>query len=176
MFFGYIRDYKGLDLLIEAWAMLRQRGLTEGRKLLVVGEVYGDDSKYRDQIARLGLENEVVMHTRFVPDGEVADYFSVAQMVALPYKSATQSGVTQVAYAFGVPMIVTRVGGLAEIVPDDVVGLLAEVSAEGVAAAIEKAWQGDNLARYRKGVEEQKYRFSWDATADTIEQLYEQMR
>lgn len=176
MFFGYIRDYKGLDLLIEAWAMLRQRGLTEGRKLLVVGEVYGNDSKYRDQIARLGIESEVVMHTRFVPDGEVADYFSVAQMVALPYKSATQSGVTQVAYAFGVPMIVTRVGGLAEIVPDDVVGLLAEVSAEGVAAAIEKAWQGDNLARYRKGVEEQKYRFSWDATADTIEQLYEQMR
>lgn len=176
MFFGYIRDYKGLDLLIDAWAMLRQRGLTEGRKLLVVGEVYGDDSKYRDQIARLGIEGEVVMHTRFVPDGEVADYFSVAQMVALPYKSATQSGVTQVAYAFGVPMIVTRVGGLAEIVPDDVVGLLAEVSAEGVAAAIEKAWQGDNLARYRRGIEEQKYRFSWDATADTIEQLYEQMR
>lgn len=176
MFFGYIRDYKGLDLLIEAWAMLRQRGLTEGRKLLVVGEVYGNDSKYRDQIARLGIESEVVMHTRFVPDGEVADYFSVAQMVALPYKSATQSGVTQVAYAFGVPMIVTRVGGLAEIVPDDVVGLLAEVSAEGVATAIEKAWQGDNLARYRRGVEEQKYRFSWDATADTIEQLYEQMR
>lgn len=173
MFFGYIRDYKGLDLLIDAWALLRDKGLTKGRKLLIVGEVYGADTKYVEQIARLELQNEVVMHTRFVPDGEVAYYFSVAQMVALPYKSATQSGVTQVAYAFGVPMIVTRVGGLAEIVPDDIVGLLAEVSAESVAEAIEKAWQGDNLARYRQGIEREKYRFSWDATADTIERVLE---
>ncbi len=175
MFFGYIRDYKGLDLLIDAWAMLHKRGLTEGRKLLVVGEVYGADTKYTEQIARLGLEDEVVMHTRFVPDGEVADYFSVAEMVALPYKSATQSGVTQVAYAFGVPMIVTRVGGLAEIVRDGVVGLLADVSAESVAEAIEKAWQEGNLERYRQGIEREKYRFSWDATADTIEELYRLM-
>ena len=176
MFFGYIRDYKGLDLLIEAWAMLHKRGFTEGRKLLVVGEVYGADTKYTEQIARLGLEDEVVMHTRFVPDGEVADYFSVAQMVALPYKSATQSGVTQVAYAFGVPMIVTRVGGLAEIVPDGVVGLLADVSAESVAEAIEKAWQEGNLDRFREGIEREKHRFSWDATADVIEQLYGQIK
>jgi glycosyltransferase involved in cell wall biosynthesis len=176
MFFGYIRDYKGLDLLIDAWAMLHKRGLTQGRKLLVVGEVYGADTKYTEQIARLGLEDEVVMHTRFVPDGEVADYFSVAQMVALPYKSATQSGVTQVAYAFGVPMIVTRVGGLAEIVPDGVVGLLADVSAESVAEAIEKAWQEGNLDRFREGIEREKHRFSWDATADVIEQLYEQIK
>ena len=176
MFFGYIRDYKGLDLLIDAWAMLHKRGLTEGRKLLVVGEVYGADTKYTEQIARLGLEDEVVMHTRFVPDGEVADYFSVAQMVALPYKSATQSGVTQVAYAFGVPRIVTRVGGLAEIVPDGGVGLLADVSAESVAEAIEKAWQEGNLDRFREGIEREKHRFSWDATADVIEQLYEQIK
>ena len=176
MFFGYIRDYKGLDLLIDAWAMLHKRGLTEGRKLLVVGEVYGADTKYTEQIARLGLEDEVVMHTRFVPDGEVADYFSVAQMVALPYKSATQSGVTQVAYAFGVPMIVTRVGGLAEIVRDGVVGLLADVSAESVAEAIEKAWQEGNLDRFREGIEREKHRFSWDATADVIEQLYGQIK
>lgn len=176
MFFGYIRDYKGLDLLIDAWAMLHKKGLTEGRKLLVVGEVYGADTKYTEQIARLGLEDEVIMHTRFVPDGEVADYFSVAQMVALPYKSATQSGVTQVAYAFGVPMIVTRVGGLAEIVPDGVVGLLADVSAESVAEAIEKAWQEGNLDRFREGIEQEKHRFSWDATADVIEQLYGQIK
>ncbi|MBQ1964658.1 MAG: glycosyltransferase [Tidjanibacter sp.] len=176
MFFGYIRDYKGLDLLIDAWAMLHKRGLSEGRKLLVVGEVYGADTKYTEQIARLGIEDEVVMHTRFVPDGEVADYFSVAQMVALPYKSATQSGVTQVAYAFGVPMIVTRVGGLAEIVPDGVVGLLADVSAESVAEAIEKAWQEGNLDRFREGIEREKHRFSWDATADVIEQLYGQIK
>jgi glycosyltransferase involved in cell wall biosynthesis len=96
-------------------------------------------------------------------------------MVALPYKSATQSGVTQVAYAFGVPMVVTRVGGLREIVPDDVVGVLADVDARSVADAIAKVYEGDNLQRYRKGVESERSRFSWEATADRIEELYRRM-
>ena len=173
MFFGYIRDYKGLDILLDAWALLKAEGKTEGRKLLVVGEVYGDGTKYTEQIARLGLENDVVMHTDFVPDERVGEWFSVADMVALPYKSATQSGVTQVAYAFGVPMIVTKVGGLEEIVPNDVVGLLADVNARSVADAIAKAYEGDNLSRYREGIARERARFSWEATADKIEELYQ---
>ncbi len=172
MFFGYIRDYKGLDLLLDAWAILKAEGKTEGKRLLVVGEVYGDDTKYREQIERLGIGDDVVMHTAFVPDGEVAEWFSVADMVALPYKSATQSGVTQVAYAFDVPMVVTNVGGLAEMVEDGVVGLLADVSARSVADAIAKAYEEDNLARFREGVVRNKTRFSWEATADRIEELY----
>ncbi len=168
MFFGYVRDYKGLDILLDAWARLKAEGKTEDKRLLVVGEVYGDDSKYREQIARLGLESDVIFHDSFVPDGEVAEWFSVADMVALPYKSATQSGVTQVAYAFDVPMVVTRVGGLAEMVKDDVVGVLAEVSAESVADAIAKVYEGDNLERLRNGVRSEKHRFSWEATADAI--------
>ena len=175
MFFGYVRDYKGLDVLLDAWALLKAEGRTEGRKLLVVGEVYGDDSKYWAQIDRLGLRDDVVMHTDFVPDGEVALWFSAADMVALPYKSATQSGVTQVAYAFGVPMVVTRVGGLREIVPDDVVGVLADVSPRSVADAIAKVYEGDNLQRYRKGVESERSRFSWEATADKIEELFQRL-
>lgn len=171
MFFGYVRDYKGLDLLLDAWALLKSEGKTSGRKLLVVGEVYGDDTKYRTQIERLGLAEDVVFHDSFVPDEEVALWFSAADMVALPYKSATQSGVTQVAYAFDVPMVVTRVGGLAEMVKDDVVGVLAEVDARSVADAIAKVYEGDNLARYREGVRSEKYRFSWSATADAIEQM-----
>ena len=171
MFFGYVRDYKGLDLLLDAWALLKSEGKTSGRKLLVVGEVYGDDTKYRTQIERLGLAEDVVFHDSFVPDEEVALWFSVADMVALPYKSATQSGVTQVAYAFDVPMVVTRVGGLAEMVKDDVAGVLAEVDARSVADAIAKVYEGDNLARYREGVRSEKYRFSWSATADAIEQM-----
>lgn len=172
MFFGYIREYKGLDLLLQAWAILKAEGRTEGRMLLVVGEVYGNDEKYAQMIESLGLSKDVVFHNEFVPDGEVAEWFSVADMVALPYKSATQSGVTQVAYAFEVPMVVTRVGGLAEMVPDDVVGVLSEVDARSVAEAISKVYEGDNLARYREGVRQEKSRFSWEATADTIEQLY----
>lgn len=173
MFFGYVRDYKGLDLLIEAWARLKAEGKTEGKKLLVVGEIYGSGEKYAEQIARLGLEEDVVLHTFFVEDSRVGLYFSVADMVALPYKSATQSGVTQVAYAFGVPMVVTRVGGLEELVPDDVVGVLCQPEAQSVAEAIAKCYEGDNLARYRRGVETERVRFSWDATADKIEELYE---
>lgn len=172
MFFGYVRDYKGLDVLLDAWALLKSEGKTAGRKLLVVGEVYGDDTKYRRQIERLGLADDVVMHNEFVPDGEVAEWFSVADMVALPYKSATQSGVTQVAYAFGVPMVVTNVGGLAEMVENDVVGVLAEVSARSVADAIARCYEGDNLERYRAGVVRNSERFSWNATADRIEELF----
>lgn len=173
MFFGYVRDYKGLDLLLDAWALLKAEGKTEGKKLLVVGEVYGSDAKYLEQIERLGLREDVIMHTEFVPDDRVAEWFSVADMVALPYKSATQSGVTQVAYAFDVPMVVTNVGGLAEMVEDDVVGVLAQVSARSVADAIAKVYEGDNLARYREGVVRNKARFSWAATADRIEELLE---
>ena len=171
MFFGYVRDYKGLDLLLDAWAMLKAEGKTEGRKLLVVGEVYGDDTKYRTQIERLGLADDVVFHDSFVPDEEVALWFSAADMVALPYKSATQSGVTQVAYAFDVPMVVTRVGGLAEMVKDGVAGVLAEVDARSVAEAIAKVYDGDNLARFHEGVRNEKGRFSWSATADAIEKM-----
>lgn len=172
MFFGYIREYKGLDLLLQAWAMLKAEGRTEGKRLLVVGEVYGNDQKYSQMIELLGLVEDVVFHNHFVPDQEVAEWFSVADMVALPYKSATQSGVTQVAYAFDLPMVVTRVGGLAEMVPDDVVGVLSEVDARSVAEAIAKVYEGDNLERYRQGVRGEKKRFSWAATADAIEKLW----
>lgn len=173
MFFGYIREYKGLDLLLQAWAMLKAEGKTEGKRLLVVGEVYGNDAKYSQMIESLGFTEDVVFHNEFVPDGEVAEWFSVADMVALPYKSATQSGVTQVAYAFDVPMVVTRVGGLAEIVIDDVVGAMADVDARSVADAIAKVYEGDNLERYREGVHRERGRFSWEATADRISELYQ---
>lgn len=175
MFFGYVRDYKGLDLLIEAWSLLKAEGKTEGKRLLIVGEIYGSGQKYAEQIARLGLEDDVVLHTHFVDDSRVGLYFSVADMVALPYKSATQSGVTQVAYAFGVPMVVTRVGGLEELVPDDVVGVLCRPEAGDVAGAIARCYEGDNLLRYRAGVEAERVRFSWSATADKIDELYEQI-
>lgn len=171
MFFGYIRDYKGLDVLLEAWSLLKAEGGTQGKKLLIVGEVYGNDTKYQHLIDSLGLREDVVLHTEFVPDDEVGRWFSVADVVALPYKSATQSGVTQVAYAFDVPMVVTNVGGLKEMVPHDVVGRLAECTPRSVADNIAAVYEDNNLERYREGVRNEKRRFSWAATADRIEEV-----
>ncbi len=122
LFFGLIRDYKGLDLLLDAWAQLRRAGRTEGRRLIVAGEFYTAREPYLNRIADNGLQDEVLLHDRFIPDDDVKYYFSAADFVVQPYKTATQSGVTQIAYQFCVPMVVTTVGGLAEIVPDGRVG------------------------------------------------------
>lgn len=176
MFFGYIREYKGLDTLLEAWALLKSEHRTEQRKLLVVGEVYGNDERYKAMIQRLGLAEDVVFHNAFVPDEEVALWFSAADMVALPYKSATQSGVTQVAYAFGVPMVVTNVGGLREMVADGEVGRVVEPDVRAVAEAIDEVWQPANLARMREGVVRHRVRFSWQSTADAILNVVEQTK
>ena len=172
LFFGYIRDYKGLDILLDAWALLKTQGRTKGRKLLVAGETYGDGSKYHEQIARLGIGDDIVFHNRFVADSEVAAYFSAADLVALPYRSATQSGITQVAYYYGVPMVVTRVGGLSEIVAYESTGLLCDPTPESLTDAVAKAWQPENLLRYRANIPAERERFSWSATADRIEELY----
>lgn len=97
LFFGLIRDYKGLDLLLDAWARLRREGQTQGRKLIVAGEFYTAREPYLRQIAEAGLQEEVLLHDRFIPDAEVCYYFSAADFVVQPYKTATQSGVTQIA-------------------------------------------------------------------------------
>ena len=107
-----------------------------------------------------------------MPDGEVKNYFSVADCVVLPYKTATQSGVTQIAYNFRVPIIVTNVGGLGEIVPDGRVGYVTESSIEGVRSALERIYKGDNLERFREAMTEERKRFSWAAMCDRIEELH----
>ena len=134
LFFGLIRDYKGLDLLLEAYSML----LAEHpeMKLIVAGEFYSGEERYHAQAARLGIDDKVIWRTSFVPDHEVRYYFAAADLIAQPYKSATQSGVTQIAYHFQKPMLVTRVGGLAEIVPDGKVGYVVEPDPKAIAAAL----------------------------------------
>ena len=173
LFFGLIRDYKGLDWLLEAFARLKrsETGFA-GRKLLVAGEFYTAREPYLQQIADLGLTEDVVLHARFVPDAEVRDYFSAADCVVQPYKSATQSGVTQIAYQFCTPMIVTDVGGLAEIVADGRVGYVAPPTVEGVAEAMARIYEGDALERFRANCLEERKRFSWKAMCDRITELY----
>ena len=160
LFFGLIRDYKGLDLLLDAWKIYKREHPAEDRRLIVAGEFYAPKEKYLKQIADNGLEDDVILHDYFIPDELVRYYFSVADFLVQPYRSATQSGVTQIAYQFDLPMVVTDVGGLPEIVPDGRVGFVCRPDAAEVARAIDRIWRDDVLAGFRANMEEEKKRFS----------------
>jgi glycosyltransferase involved in cell wall biosynthesis len=176
LFFGIVRDYKGLDILLDAWKIIKERGEGMGRKLIVAGEFYYNKDSYLTQIAANGLADDVILHDRFIRDEDVKYYFSAADILIQPYKSATQSGVTQIAYNFGVPMIVTRVGGLAEIVTDGVSGYITDVAPEAIADAFSRFYADHNADHnadtLRAGVVSEAARFSWDAMADRIEETY----
>ena len=172
LFFGLIRDYKGLDLLLRAWA----KWMPEGRKLLIAGEFYASREKYISLIEELGLREKVVLHDRFIADEDVRYYFSAADALVLPYRTATQSGVTQIAYNFSLPMIVTRVGGLPEIVPDGRVGLVCEPTAESIRDALEQLYEGDTLQRLKDNFAQERKRFSWAAMCDKLVEVYEQTK
>ncbi len=175
LFFGLIRDYKGLDMLLEAWANMRDAGATKGRKLIVAGEFYTSREKYIEQIERLGIGDEIILHDHFIDDRDVANYFSLSDFIVLPYHTATQSGVTQIAYNFCTPMIVTKVGGLPEIVPHDEVGLVCEPTVEGVEQAMLMIWTSGTVERFSENIIEERKRFSWEAMCDRITELYHKL-
>lgn len=175
LFFGIIRDYKGLDILLDAWKILKDGGHTAGRRLIVAGEFYNDRERYMEQIERNGLTDDIILHDRFIRDEDVRHYFSAADVLIQPYKSATQSGVTQIAYNFDLPMIVTRVGGLAEIVTDDVAGYVTDVSPQAIADAFVRFYSDSNAARMRANMPAEKQRFTWDAMTARLEELYGQL-
>jgi glycosyltransferase involved in cell wall biosynthesis len=168
LFFGLIRDYKGLDILLKAWQKFRR----DGHKLLIAGEFYASREKYIQMIKELDIESDIVLHDFFVADMDVKFYFSAADCVVLPYKTATQSGVTQICYNFCTPVIVTRVGGLAEIVPDGRVGYVCDPSIEGVYDAITRIYEGDRIEHFSEAMKEERKRFSWSAMCDKIEEVY----
>ena len=169
LFFGFIRDYKGLDLVLEAFAspQLKEKKI----KLLVAGEFYADEAKYMSLIDKLGIGEKIELRTDFIPDAEVKYYFSAADLVVQPYKTATQSGISQIAYHFNKPMIVTRVGGLPEIVPDGKVGFVVEKNGEAIASAISRYYDENLETIFSKGAEEEKSKYSWKRMVDTIEDL-----
>lgn len=172
LFFGLIRDYKGLDTLLEAWAQFRR----SGHKLLIAGEFYASRDKYLNLIEQLGLQDDIILHDHFIPDSDVAHYFSVADCVVLPYKTATQSGVTQIAYNFRTPIIVTNVGGLKEIVPDGVVGYVVDSSVAGVVDGLNRIYESGRLKMFTRNMEHERKRFSWSSMCDNIEELYTSLR
>lgn len=169
LFFGFIRTYKGLDLLFDAFADSRLKEMNV--KLLVAGEFYGDPKPYMDQIDRLGIQDRVVLKTDFIPDSQVNRYFSAADIVAQPYKSATQSGVTQIAFHFEKPMLVTNVGGLPEIVPDGKIGYVVEPDSRSIADALVRYFEENKEAAFTEGVREEKKKYAWTEMTKAIEQV-----
>ncbi len=169
LFFGLIRDYKGLDMLLEAW----KRWNPEHRKLLIAGEFYTSREKYISLIEQLGLQDRVVLHDRFIADDDVRYYFSAADCLVLPYRSATQSGVTQIAYNFSLPMLVTNVGGLPEIVPDGRVGLVCEPTVEGIIKGLKRVYSENVLPGLIANFPEERKRFSWAAMCDKLLEVYQ---
>ena len=158
LFFGFIRHYKGLDILLHA--MADERIKKAGIKLMVAGEFYEDKRVYQDLIDQLKIKNQLVFRTDFIPDAEVKNYLCAADAVIQPYRNATQSGVTPLAYYFEKPMVVTNVGGLAATVLHEKVGLVAEPSAASIANAILRFYQlGENYFIPHLRTEKQKY--SW---------------
>ncbi|MCB9285005.1 MAG: glycosyltransferase [Lewinellaceae bacterium] len=167
LFFGFIREYKGLDILLRALADPRLEALP--LHLLVAGEFYADEERYRQLIAELGLEDRVTIHDRYIPQSDVRYYFGAADLVVQPYRSATQSGISQLAYHFEKPMVVTNVGGLPEIVDHGQSGYVVEVSSEAVAEAIRDYFVEDRQTAFEEGVRKAKYRFSWENMVGTIQ-------
>ena len=173
LFFGLVRDYKGLDWLLEAWARLRrEKRIDPAWQLIVAGEFYTDREPYLKRLAADDLRGSVVLRDRFIPDGEVGDYFSAAEFLVLPYKSATQSGVTQIAYQFRLPVVVTRVGGLAEIVFDGRTGYVCDPDPDALAAAVERMADPAVQALFRRNMEEERKRFSWEEMCRRLLELY----
>ncbi len=166
LFFGFIREYKGLDLLLGAMADERLEQM--GVKLIVAGEFYGDPKPYMEQLRNLDLSSRVAMHTEFIPDHEVNRYFCAADIVAQPYKSATQSGVSQIAYNFEKPMLVTNVGGLPEIVPNEKAGFVVEPDAQQIADALVRFYNEEWSDRLIEGVRDEKKRYLWDSFTAAI--------
>jgi glycosyltransferase involved in cell wall biosynthesis len=169
LFFGFIRDYKGLDLLLKAFA--DERLSAYPLKLLVAGEFYTDAKPYFELIEHLHLRDQVIMKNEFIPDSAVSNYFCAADLVVQPYKSATQSGVTQIAYHFNKPMIITNVGGLGEFVPDGKVGYVVEPSEKEIADAIFRFFKEKKEAEFSVNSTIEKQKYSWQKMVQSIESI-----
>lgn len=169
LFFGLVRAYKGLDLLIDAFADQRLRKYPV--KLIVAGEFYDDPKPYLKQVEKLGLQDFVIVENQYINDVDVKYYFNSAEMVVQPYKSATQSGVTQIAYHFEKPMLVTNVGGLGEMIPDGKVGYVVEPNAASIADALVDFCENDRYDKFMEGVREEKKKYQWSNMTEAIKKL-----
>lgn len=160
LFFGLVRAYKGLDLLLEAFA--RVADSLPSLRLLIAGEYYEDEAKYQALIDQLGLADRVISRNEFIADDELKYYFGASSLIAQPYRSATQSGVTQVAFHFEKPMLVTNVGGLGEIVHHAKMGYAVPVDVDAIAAAITDYYTHSRQAAFTEYLCQEKVKYGWD--------------
>ncbi|KIC93858.1 glycosyltransferase [Flavihumibacter solisilvae] len=167
LFFGFIRKYKGLDLLLEAMKQVDDPNV----RLLVAGEFYEDINHYKPLMNEIG--DRLILKNDFIPNDEVKYYFSAADVVIQPYRNATQSGVTPLSYHFEKPMIVTNVGGLPDYVTNDVTGIVTEPQPEKIATAINR-YLGFGEAHYKSQIRNEKKRFSWTAFVSSLLELYQE--
>ncbi len=172
LFFGFIRQYKGLDILLKAMAVneIKEAGI----KLMIVGEFYEDAQPYHDLIKSLGIETSVILHTQFLPDIDVKKYVCSADFMIQPYKHATQSGVTPLAYHFEIPMLVTNVGALADTVPDGKVGVVVEPNEMDIATGIQILYQ-NGTEYYLNNIKDEKKKYSWEQMANNFLILHQQL-
>lgn len=163
LFFGFIRKYKGLDMLLEAMSHLKNTGI----KLLVAGEFYADEKIYHAIIEKHQLSNQVILQTSYIADEDVKYYFCASDLVVQPYRSATQSGITPMAYHFEIPMVITNVGGLPERVPDKKAGLVTESNPQSIAEGVKEfyTYPKDYFLPF---IREEKKRYSWSAMAHAV--------
>jgi glycosyltransferase involved in cell wall biosynthesis len=166
LFFGFIRDYKGLDLLLEAMSSPEIKD--QNIKLVVAGEFYANREKYESMVSSLRIENQLYWHTDFIPDAKIADYFSAADALILPYKASTQSGVTQIAFYYDLPIIATNVGGIKEMVENNTHGLIVDANAQSISKGILNFYANDNREIYRQNIARDKSNYSWAAFVEAI--------
>ncbi|MDX1912657.1 MAG: glycosyltransferase, partial [Saprospiraceae bacterium] len=162
LFFGFIRKYKGLDLLLEAL------GQSPRIHALIAGECYEDWSYYQQIIDRNHLAERVHLYPDFIPADQVRLYFSAADLVVQPYRTATQSGISQIAYHFEKPMVVTAVGGLPEIVTQGVSGYVTEPTPAAIAAAMQDFFDHQRESALTEGVRKERQRFSWENLVEKL--------
>lgn len=170
LFFGLIRHYKGLDILMEA--MSHPEIKNQNIKLLVAGEFYEDKQPYLHLIQQLGLQNQVILHDTFIPNEDVRYYFCASNLVAQTYRHATNSGVTMVGYFYEKPMLVTNVGGLAEIVPNETCGYVTDTSVPVISEKILDYFSQNKEAEFTKHVIEEKKKYEWSAFINALTGLY----
>jgi glycosyltransferase involved in cell wall biosynthesis len=169
LFFGFIRDYKGLRYLIESLPLVRAELDVH---LLIAGEVWGDAKPYHELISRLGITASVTFIEKYIPNEEAARYFAASDLVVIPYVSATQSGIVQLAYGFGKPVVVSRVGGLPEVVEDGVTGyLVPPKDSASISSAVLDFYQHGREAAMIEAVRQKRSAFSWERLCRTIEDL-----
>jgi len=167
LFFGFIRDYKGLDILIES-----MKDLDKSYLLLIAGEVYGEFKKYEQQIDKLSLRNRINLQIRYIPETEIPLFFSASDVCVLPYRSATQSGIVGIAYHFDLPVIVTNTGGLAEMVEENQTGLiLNDLSPVKLSSAIQKYFAGGLKEKFIPNIKQYRLKHSWKALAEATVNL-----